>query len=449
MKKKYIVLGSGFRAFTDCVELSSDPNNEVTMLDPSKKFGNVMNSREVNGFAVDNGVHMFDSIPVKLAEIIKEIMEGQVIDIDFVSESAFGGKITEGFSLPDLSSLSAETKKQIYDELVSEKDTPIDQASIKTVSDFFIKRYGPTAGSIFEDIFFRLYSINSKDIDSSAISTTSLARLKFLDDPEMIKLKEQSEKLDSILAARRKSQGKLDDFVSIYPKSKKGMRGWCENAVDWMENKRAINIRLGEKICSIKEDSEQIKVSTEEGDYFADKIIWSNDNYQNLAHLTDIDLDVEALFHKVPMIFMTLITNSKNIKNFTYIQNFNENGIANRFAAAGLYSNQSKQDGSSFITAECPTPVGSERWEKSETLHENVWEEAKELQVIDSESELISFDTIKIPQTIKMKKYGFDVKFNQFCEDVRSKYERIILRKNIPFFRREIYLESLKLKDYL
>ena len=35
-----------------------------------------MYSREVKGFAVDNGVHMFDSIPEDLAKHVTEIMEG-------------------------------------------------------------------------------------------------------------------------------------------------------------------------------------------------------------------------------------------------------------------------------------------------------------------------------------------------------------------------------------
>ena len=75
--------------------------------------------RSINGFAVDKGVHMFDSIPAELAELIADIMDGQVKTIEFVSASAFNGTLTEGYSLPDLSSLDEETKRKIKTEVLA------------------------------------------------------------------------------------------------------------------------------------------------------------------------------------------------------------------------------------------------------------------------------------------------------------------------------------------
>ena len=63
------------------------------------------------------------------------------------------------------------------------------------------------------------------------------------------------------------------------------------------------------------------------------------------------------------MVFVTLITDREHIKNFTYLQNFNSDGVCNRFAASGIYSDQVSGEGLSFITAECPTTVGSDTWE--------------------------------------------------------------------------------------
>ena len=51
-----------------------------------------------------------------------------------------------------------------------------------------------------------------------------MARLKFLNDNEMLELK-KLKFLDTVLAARRKKLGKIDDLESIYPISM-GMRGW-------------------------------------------------------------------------------------------------------------------------------------------------------------------------------------------------------------------------------
>ena len=71
-----------------------------------------MYSRKIYDFYVDNGVHVFDGIPKDLSKIVKKIIKNKVDDVDFISQSAFNQKVTKGFSLPDLSSISASDKKK-------------------------------------------------------------------------------------------------------------------------------------------------------------------------------------------------------------------------------------------------------------------------------------------------------------------------------------------------
>ena len=447
MAQTVVVIGSGFRAFCSCLHLSENKENRVIMLDSSKIFGGVMNSRQVQDFSVDNGVHMFDSVPVELGNIVSEIMSGDIIDIDFVSESSFGDKITQGYSLPDLTALPNSTKMKIKRELLEKKDVDVTTENISSIYDYFIKLYGTTAGEIFIKIFEKLYNISSKEIDASAIITTSLARLKFLSDEEMIELKSKSKRLDSVLAARRKSQGKLDDLVSIYPKSRKGMRGWCENAILWLQNVREVNVRLDTKITHIKSGGGKISIMTNKGKIIADKVVWANDRYSELSTYFEIDEKPEEYLHSVPMIFITLATPKDNIKDFTYIQNFNLNGICNRFAASGRYSDQVSSSGLSFITAECPAAVGSVSWNNYETLHSYVWSEAKNLKVVKHDSELAFYNTIRVPKTVKMKKMGFDDVYSSFIKKMLEKEKNILIPSKMSFFRREIFLQSKELLE--
>src|SRR4051812_1864722 len=113
MSKTYIVVGAGFRGFCDAMQLLSVPGNKVYIIDKESYFGGISYSVDIKGFAVDKGVHMFDGVPQSLADIVSEIMDGKIRTIDFVSVSAFNGVLTEGFSLPDLSSLDTATKEQI------------------------------------------------------------------------------------------------------------------------------------------------------------------------------------------------------------------------------------------------------------------------------------------------------------------------------------------------
>ena len=109
-KKNYIIVGTGFKGFCDAVQLLKNPNNTIHMVDSAPFFGGISYSSVIKGFNVDKGVHMFDSIPQELADVLLEIMDGQMRTIDFVSVSAFNGVMTDGYSLPDLSSLDQSTK---------------------------------------------------------------------------------------------------------------------------------------------------------------------------------------------------------------------------------------------------------------------------------------------------------------------------------------------------
>ena len=63
-----------------------------------------------------------------------------------------------------------------------------------------------------------------------------MARLKFLNDTEMLKLK-KFKFLDTVLAARRKKLGKLM-ILSQFSNEGMGMRGWCESAKKFLKEKK-------------------------------------------------------------------------------------------------------------------------------------------------------------------------------------------------------------------
>ena len=134
-----------------------------------------MHSLEVNGFFVDKGVHVFDSIPRDLAAIVNEIMDGQTHEIDFVSCSAFNGKLTEVYSLPDLNSLDDDSiKQQIESELREMAQSPPVDAQPENLHRLFETRYGKTAAGIYSAVFKKVYDLESVEVEANA-NRTNLA----------------------------------------------------------------------------------------------------------------------------------------------------------------------------------------------------------------------------------------------------------------------------------
>lgn len=445
MTKTYVVAGAGFRGFCDALELLKIPGAKVHIIDPAPFFGGIAYSRMVKGFAVDNGVHVFDSVPVPLADIVNEIMDGQTRKIDFVSASAFNGVITDGFSLPDLSSLDEKIKAQIKKEVLELAASQPAKEAPKTLADVFYQKFGKTAGGIFCDIFKKVYNADAHGIEPYGLSHTSLHRLKFLDDPEMMELK-MDPWLDTVLAARRKTIGKIDDLVSVYPDSGEAMRGWCDRAAEWLKAK-SVQISLGEKILSIKDRPKGVTVTTDKQTIEAEKVIWANDNTTALAAALGLEDNAKQLQHGTPMVFVTMMTQANKIKDFTYLQNFEPNALTYRTAAAGIYGNQIREDGVSFITSECAAAVGSTRWENVEKLVSDAWEEVKALGVVAPDAKLEDYDALRVPSTFKLPKLGYSDKIEDFYSKIPERSRRVVLRNVIPFFRREIYQDSLNLRN--
>lgn len=443
MKKKVLVVGAGFRGFCDSLQLIN-AGHTVHLIDSAPFFGGISYSLKFKEFFVDKGVHMMNSVPQEFADIVSEIMNGQVRTIDFISVSAFNKTLTDGFALPDLSSLDETTKNTITQELLTlaEKNA---QGAIhpdsKTLLELLESRYGKTAGGIFGDIFKHIYHADAHLVQPDAISKTSLGRLKYLDDDAMLKMKQRDPWLDDMLAARRKSIGKVDDLVSVYPNSGEAMRGWCDRAKAWLEAKGVI-MHLGERIQSIQSESNGVTIKTETSTIEGDSVVWTNDNVDALARAVNIDFSVASYISGTPMLFATFVTQAKHIKNFTYLQNFDPSGHTYRSASAGIYSNQITPDGTSFVTCECPAEMGSDRWEKGEALYQEIWQECKDLSVVDANAELLDHQILKFPSTFKVARLGYDEKIFEFNALLAKKHDRIIFRDVKPFFRTDMYRDS-------
>lgn len=446
--KKILIVGSGFNGFCNAYQLIKKKYH-VTILDNSPFFGGIMYSRKIYDFYVDNGVHVFDGIPKDLSKIVKKIIKNKVDDVDFISQSAFNEKVTKGFSLPDLSSISMMDKRKIKKELLllekkySKKKS---QLKFKNLYDFFLKRFGLNASIIFSSIFKKIYNINPKKIEPQAISQTSMARLKFLDDNEMLKLKKYKF-LDTVLAARRKKLGKIDDLESIYPNEGMGMRGWCENAKKFLEKKN-VNIHLNQKINKITQLKNKIVVKTNEFEKKFDKILWCNDNLNAISNL--VNKKIKKNFqHSISVIFYVLITKKKNINKFTYLQNFDLNSLSYRIAAGGVYGNQLDKEGNTFITVECPTKINSKIWKTPNKSVKKIWKECKKLKLIKDKSILVKYHVTKIPITLKMPLIGYSSFRKKIVKRANQKYKDLIFDESNSFFRREIYLNSLKVEEKL
>jgi len=147
------------------------------------------------------------------------------------------------------------------------------------------------------------------------------------------------------------------------------------------------------------------------------------------------------------MLFATLFTKADKIRDIAYLQNFDPDQLTYRSAAAGRVSQQVRDDGVSFVTCECPAEIGSAYWNDPNSLAAEVWAEIKGLGIVDADAELVDADVKRIPVSFKLAKLGYAEAFKDFHATVAERHDKVILRDVVPFFRRDIYLDSAHLAD--
>ncbi len=443
------IVGSGFKGIMDSLLLSKNKKNELTIYEKSNLFGGISRSKNILGFNVDSGVHMFDSVQKELFELINELMNGKVHPIDFNSRSSYNNVVTKGFGLPDLSSCEKSIKKKITHELIELASKPDISSNLIensiSLQSLFINKYGETAGEIFSTIFKKVYNIDAKACDKNALNRTSLGRLKYLEDEEMKVLK-SNKYLDNHLAARRASIGKVDDFVSFYPSDGNAMGGFCDRAYQVLKS-RGVQINLEANIQINNSNSGlhiQSKNDTEEFDH----IIWAADRIDPLLESLKINYSLDSNIHHTPMIFAIIKTDRKNVEDFTYMQNFSKGSMTFRSSATGIYSNQINKNGETFITVECPS--SKEKLNNINHLEtiQTIWNEVKEINIIDSSAKLIDYKLIAIPSSFKVPMLGFSKTYEKVIDQINPLRNRVSLHSPKLFFRRELYQECLELTSH-
>ncbi len=432
--KNCIVAGGGFKGIMSAYLLAK-AGHRVTLVEKAPFLGGIMHSREWNGFFIDNGVHVFDSVQKEVGDIVTDVMDGDVVPVSFNSASVYGDQVTHGFSLPDFSGISRQMQEKILFEVV-ERSAVGAADSHDNLHDRLTDFYGPTAAELMGSSLKHIYDIGPENLSPEALRQTSFHRLRFLPDAMALILKANPQ-LDDRLAAKRASLGKIDDFVSLYP-GKRGMRGFCEKVLIKLQE-MGIDIRLKDSLSDIQltETGVQAKLKDDET-ITADHLIWASE-LPGLAEAWLGEDQISQHVYRTPMLLYAFQTHVDRIYDCTYFQHFTPGAYAYRSAAAGRYSHQIREDGSTFITCECPASIDSERWENAEANAPAVWQECIDIGLISGQEGFDDYNVLRAKVTHRMPKPGYGAACDALQEKVEATDSRIILPSRHAFNRREIF----------
>ncbi|MDA9824562.1 FAD-dependent oxidoreductase [Alphaproteobacteria bacterium] len=444
MKRKVLLVGTGFQGICDAAQLVGLPEIELHMIDAAPHFGGILRSFQLNGFFVDRGLHLFSGTDTKMLAFLEEVLQGRLNFISSTPSSGFSGVTTENYDLPDLSNLDKKIRSKILTELLSLSDTNIENAS--NLSQYLRNRYGLTAGKIFREIFQALYKINPDNLEANEISKTSLVRLKFGDDSQMMKLK-LNPHLDSILAARRPLKSAAKEVSSYYPSGGKGMLEFALAAERWLSG-FGVKIHLNQSVNTLQYSDNKWSAELSGSKHLFDQVIWSNGSVQQLAKILGIGESDNELSTSAATIFAIYGVRKADICFNPYVQIFDPDEIVSRVGAAGVFGNQITEKDETFITCECPVAVSDIFWTNAEEYVEKIWNCLERYSLVSPGAHPQWSKIVKVPKTLTFHKVGSTELNLKLADMLSTKYKSLYFRVNPLNSRRDIFRASFDTLEF-
>ena len=423
--KKILVVGGGFRGIVVADKLKK--SNHVDLVEKLPYIGGVLFSEKWNGFYIDKGVHIFDNTNNDDTKLIQKILKNKFRKISVQYGSRITNKTSKEVAVPDFTTLNRNIQRKIAHELL--KCTFVKNKS-KNLHEYLINTYGKTAGKYFIIIAKKYFAIDPKELSPDSHRNNPLSRGRFFDDniTSFLKSFEEFDKKIAIPVHDKPMQWHHDvtdqSYRYFYPK-KNGLREFCDNALEYLK-KNHVDVKTNIFLVDLKKKKNKLFCVFSDGtEKEYDYLIWTIDPINLFKIITRKKIVKNSGIHKVPMIVFYFIVNTKNINDYTYIQDFTNDTIALRGAVTGMLGKQIINN-QTYIDVEVPTKIGSKIWNHPEQFYEQIWMDVVKMGLVKG----------KIPSKKKFVKTP--VSFRALRKNYKEK--NVLIEKRINNFSNKIIL---------
>jgi protoporphyrinogen oxidase len=445
MADQWIVVGGGFRGIIGAYLLAQQ-GQKVVLIERGRALGGVLNSIPWKGFYLDKGCHLFANEDNLTTRIVMTILEDEFEPVHVRYASVMGGLKTDGIAIPNLGSFGQQVAQTILYEVV-EASAEAEQAS-QNLKRQLEQRFGVTAAGYLARAAYKMYRIESTEIEADALRMTPFRRIKFLDDA-LANILKQSPSLDARVAASSQNdpmrfyrhQAQEYSFKNFYPKEK-GLHRFCEKAEEKLRE-LGVTILTDTKV-------EQLTVNTQRArshshvtlrlstglELVGKRVLWAL-GLDVLEQLFGWGRQIAAHIHQVPMVLYYFVIEKDAEGPYTYLQNFSQE---NRFFRAsipgGYISDSACPDGYSYVCCEVPLSIGSAEWENPKHFAIPVWQELQKYEVVRSHQP-IDMLSVTVPSTYKLPKVGYQQAVKQVTERL-AHYPQIVGAEAWEFSKNDI-----------
>ncbi|WP_226781957.1 protoporphyrinogen/coproporphyrinogen oxidase [Oceaniglobus trochenteri] len=370
-----IIAGGGFAGIYAAWRLARD-GAKVALVEAAPQIGGNLNARQWNGYWLDNGTHNFDMRTALGRAFFPDILgDDMLVFEDQQWATTNDSTWVPGFELP-----SFDDDTAFCDIALAELER-LRHAPPRPAATSFAQHYRDRFGDALAQ---RVLPMMSKYIGSDPESFSHdakgllgmFSRVRLGSDDRMIALKSSDAFWDDRLGVSlgcgdARYIGRNVNKRYAFP-ARKGLSGFCEAAARRL-GELGVDLYLGEPVGDLRDAGDHIEVSTSNHTLTGKHLFWSMPD-TILARVLNLDVDLMKAAVPVGTAFFAFEVEADDILGPDYLHDYSAHRLPFRYNKAGVYSDQTKPDGKTYVTCEVPGHPATLKSVLSEDNVEKAWE---------------------------------------------------------------------------
>lgn len=371
-----LIAGAGFAGIYAAWRLTRS-GVKVALVEASDKIGGNLQSKRWKDWWVDNGTHNFDIRTPTGEAFYTDILGDNMLVWDNQQWGCTTDRTwTMGFEMPDFGTDNPALAKAALADLAALKDAT-EKPVPKQYLDWYRNTYGPTLTEAITPMLAKYTGSDPAQFSSDARGALGMfSRPKLGTDAEMIALKESAHFWDarvgvSLLSGDARFAGKSVHNRFCYP-ARNALTGFCDAAQARL-TAMGVDIFTSCGVSGIQDAPGHVIVRAGDHDFSAGRLFWSLPEMV-LSKVLGIDVDLTSSAVPVGTCFFVFEVPESSIQGPDYLQDYSTARLPFRYNKVGVYSEQTRPDGTTIVTAEAPCHPAHIREVATEANLARAWE---------------------------------------------------------------------------
>lgn len=437
------IVGGGFSGIYAAWRLAQD-GAKVALLEGGEGLGGNLRSIHWNGYWIDFGVHNFD-MRARHAESFFNTMLGDSVSLSngFLFASALDRSWALGCEQPNFSADPDFCTRVIHELKLKQSSQMTDRIVGGSYQHYIQEKYGNILSTAMIPLIQKVVGHDLSRLDIAAKGS-----LKFLERPvlgsdsAMLHLKESSDYWNerigiSTLGMTLQMRDPQKTETVGYPVGK-GMLTFCEKAQEKLA-KNGVEIYLNATVNQLSTESEGALIGFDRGELMASKVFWSLPEIF-LSKVLKIEDSFSKMNHVVGTCFFVFEVPSEAVCELDYLNDYAPQRSAFRYGNQGVYSQQIKANGNTFILAEVWSHPKDFSTKLTPQHADEVWGNILDVGFVNGISDYVSNYFFSAPVAFTVPSLGWIGAYKDYNAIVDTKFPNL-LRIGSGFRGRNAFIE--------